>query len=189
MIILRERIKRFEGTKKKLYYDSEGNLTGGYGHNFSSKGIPPRILNKYYNPNWVFNEIPETIIDELLDIDIEDCFYDLVRIFDLKNFGCKNDFCLYNEIDIEKALLPKQVVYVLVDMMFNMGKERFMGFKNMIDAVDKKDWRAMALEIRDSVYWNMCEDLRLLLVNKGVKRAYNRAQMNIDLVLELVKIC
>ncbi len=186
--MLRDREKGFEGFRNKLYYDSEGNLTGGWGHNFTAKGIPPRIMNKYPNVDWVFKSLHLTVCEELLDIDIEDSFYDLSKIFNLQDFGCKNQFCLYNEIDIDKALFPKQIVYVLVDMMFNMGKVRFMEFQNMIQAVDHREWKEMALEIIDSDYWRKGEKRKMELENKGIKGAYNRAQKNVDLVMELVKI-
>ena len=188
MLILRDRIKGFEALRRRLYFDKNGEITGGWGHNFSSKGIPPAVLNKYPNPDWAFREIPLQICEELLDIDIEDAFDDLTKIFDLKSLGCKNQFCLYNEIDTGKALFPKQVVYVLVDMMFNMGKSRFAGFKRMIGAVDKKDRKEMALEIVDSDYWREGEKRKEGLGNKGIKGAYNRAQKNVDLIMELVKL-
>jgi len=186
MIELRDRFKKFEGLRCKLYYDENGDLTGGVGHNFTANGIPPRIMNKYPNANWVFREIPLQICEELLDIDIENTFYDLSKIFDLEKLGCKNKFCLYNEIDIQTALFPREIIYVLVDMMFNMGMNRLLGFKNMIAAVDKNDWQEMALEIVDSDYWRKGEKKRMELEAKGIEGAYNRAQENVDLVMELV---
>lgn len=188
MLMLRDREKGFEGLRIKLYYDENGDLTGGWGHNFTSKGIPPRIMNKYPNVDWVFKSLHLSVCEELLDADIEDAFFDLTKIFDLKSFGCKNQFCLYNEIDIDKALLPKQVVYVLVDMMFNMGKVRFMGFEKMIAAVDKKDWHEMAMEIVDSDYWRNGEKKKKRLEDCKIIGAYNRAQKNVDLVMELIDI-
>ena len=39
---------------------------------------------------------------------------------------------------------------VIVDMMFNLGKSRFLGFKKMIDAVKADDFAKAADEMKDS---------------------------------------
>lgn len=41
--ILTKRLKIEEGYRKFLYNDTLGNLTGGWGHNFSVKGISPTV--------------------------------------------------------------------------------------------------------------------------------------------------
>ena len=38
----------------------------------------------------------------------------------------------------------------LIDMVFNMGITRFMGFKKMIAAIKNGDWVTAAAEMRDS---------------------------------------
>jgi GH24 family phage-related lysozyme (muramidase) len=48
---------------------------------------------------------------------------------------------------------PNEVQYVLADMMFNLGRPRFMGFKNMIAAVNNEDWAVMAKEMKDSAWF------------------------------------
>ena len=70
-------------------------------------------------------------------------------------------------------------------MMFNMGKVRFLGFKDMIKAVHVGDWIGMANEIKDSYYWRKNEEYRLELVACGSKTAYNRAQENINLLISI----
>ena len=42
----------------------------------------------------------------------------------------------------------------LVDMMFNLGKSRFLTFKKMIQAIKEKDWDKAADELLDSKYAN-----------------------------------
>jgi len=44
--------------------------------------------------------------------------------------------------------LPNEVQFVLVDMVFNMGLETFLRFKNMIIAVKERDWDRMWKEIK-----------------------------------------
>ncbi len=40
----------------------------------------------------------------------------------------------------------------LVDMTFNMGIEKILGFKKMFDCIEKQDWKGAAHEILDSKY-------------------------------------
>ena len=49
--------------------------------------------------------------------------------------------------------LDKPRRFVLIDMMFNMGKRDFMGFKKMIKAVKQKRFGDAAVEIIDSLYF------------------------------------
>lgn len=39
---------------------------------------------------------------------------------------------------------------VVIDMMFNLGPGRFAGFKKMIAAIDRKDWKEAAVQMLDS---------------------------------------
>jgi lysozyme len=47
--------------------------------------------------------------------------------------------------DFEEYAAPRQVV--LVSMLFNMGRPRFMGFENLIAAVQARDWSRAAMEM------------------------------------------
>jgi len=46
--------------------------------------------------------------------------------------------------------LPEDVIIALTDMMFNLGKTRFLGFKNMIQAIKNKDFERASREAVDS---------------------------------------
>lgn len=46
--------------------------------------------------------------------------------------------------------IPKDVYAVLVDMHYNLGHERFMQFKNMLEALKKLDFKRAAKEMLDS---------------------------------------
>lgn len=62
----------------------------------------------------------------------------------------KNDLDVSNSVfGFDKVL---QLSYVLIDMMFNLGKDKFMTFKKMIAAVQKDDYHLAAKEILDSKY-------------------------------------
>jgi lysozyme len=47
--------------------------------------------------------------------------------------------------DFEEYNDPRQVV--LVSMLFNLGRPRFMGFVNLIAAVQRRDWSRAAMEM------------------------------------------
>lgn len=45
---------------------------------------------------------------------------------------------------------PEQRLYVLTDMIFNMGYTRVLGFKKMLAAIKKDDYKTAAKEMLDS---------------------------------------
>lgn len=70
--------------------------------------------------------------DALLRTDIRRAIRDLIVIFpDLYEFG-------------------ERRANALIDMMFNLGKTRFLGFEQMIAAIKDKDWQLAADEAKDS---------------------------------------
>jgi len=80
----------------------------------------------------------------LLENDIKRCINELKEIFPD-----------YNE-------LPQNVRMVLIDMIFNLGKPRFLKFKHMIEAVKNRNWAKMIKEMKNSRWCNQvknrCED-------------------------------
>jgi lysozyme len=65
--------------------------------------------------------------------------------------------------------LPDNVKTVLTDMIFNLGKTRFLGFKNMIQAIKENDFKRAAKEAKNSRWCRQvktrCEDDYNLLIN------------------------
>lgn len=63
--------------------------------------------------------------------------------------------------------LPENVKLVLVDMMFNLGINRFRLFKKMIAAVKSNNWPEMIAEMKDSKWCreltSRCEDNAALI--------------------------
>lgn len=49
----------------------------------------------------------------------------------------------------------------LINMMFNLGKTRFLGFKKMIEAVKNDDWQEAAIQASDSKWHNQVGDRAL----------------------------
>lgn len=67
----------------------------------------------------------------ILDEDIANAEEMLEEVFDIEN-------------------LPPDVKAVMLDMMFNLGYNRFIGFKKMIAAVKAGDYKLAAKEAKDS---------------------------------------
>jgi len=85
--------------------------------------------------------------------DINRCESELIEIFG------KDEFLLY----------PEPVRVVLYDMIFNLGKPKFLKFKKMIQAVKDKDWYVMIREMRDSKWCRQlskrCDNNSNLILN------------------------
>ena len=96
-------LRDVEGLNLRLYEDTKGKLTIGYGRNLSDGGI----------------DLEEA--EFMLDTDINRAIVDLLDIF--PNFFS----------------LPLNLRIVLVSMMFNLGKSRFLTFRKFIEAVRKGD--------------------------------------------------
>ena len=82
----------------------------------------------------------------LLENDIYRCINELVSIFG-------QDFKIY----------PAKVQTALIDMIFNLGKTRFMKFHNMIEAIKNQDWDMASKEAVNSRWCkevgNRCKDV------------------------------
>jgi len=140
-ITVKRYIKLNEGLRLKPYKCTAGKLSIGFGRNLDDKGIS------------------ESEAEILLTNDIEDCLDSLRNIF--------NNFEHYYLS--ENRSLSKNRQLVLVDMMFNLGKTRFLKFKKMIKAVKDEDFEEAAKQILDSRY---------------ATQVPNRAKRNIDLMRE-----
>jgi len=85
----------------------------------------------------------------LLENDIDRCIRELRTIF--KDFD----------------ELPENIQIALIDMIFNLGKTRFLKFKNMIQAIKDRDFKRASEEAKNS-HWceqvgKRCEDVVALL--------------------------
>ena len=85
------------------------------------------------------NGISEYVAEAILDEDIRTAIEDVLDIFSKD----KDEFQL---------ILSYNRYIALVDMMFNLGKPRFLTFKRMIQAIKEKNWDKAANELLDSKY-------------------------------------
>jgi lysozyme len=111
---LKADLKRYEGFSTKLYTDSEGHLTIGYGRNLEDKGIDEREA------------------EIMLDNDIAEAHGYLIQNV--------SEFTFLNVVRQE----------VLVNMVFNLGINKFLGFKKMLAAIAGRDYEKAADEMLDS---------------------------------------
>ena len=163
----RQRIKRLEGFRALAYWDSKKNLTGGWGHNFSSKWMPQEYIDRY-GVRSIVHPITKVQAEMLLTNDLQDAIKDIARFF---GFNTMSNW-------------PAGVQYCLVDMMFNMGYSSFRSFKKMIEAVRQKDYKNIVKEIINSKYYLRCTEKQEELKAKGIKRTFHRAQLNVEEVLK-----
>lgn len=107
-------LREVEGLRFKVYKDTRGIFTVGYGRNLEDRGI-------------TINEA-----EIMLDCDVNQAVSDLVDIFP-------------NFFDMSENLRV-----VLVSMMFNLGKSRFLTFKKFIQAVKSNNKQAMMYGLLNS---------------------------------------
>jgi len=124
-----KQLKLDEGVRAKAYHDSEGLLTVGIGH-----------LIKDTDPEWVRalkagDLITIDQINSLFENDLAIAISDFKVIF--------NDW----------ETIPAEVQEILVNMIFNLGRIRFLGFKKLILAVYEQKWDKAADEMQDSKWF------------------------------------
>lgn len=94
-----------------------------------------------YGWNLEDNGIPHHIAEQLLEIGISTAKSDLSQVFGPSFMA------------VLATYEPVRYM-VLVDMMYNLGIKKFLGFKNMIAAVKAKDWEKAAVEAKDSKWFH-----------------------------------
>lgn len=85
------------------------------------------------------NGITKNEADILCSMRVANACGDLWKVFTRETADC-----LANE-DPERA-------GVFVNMIYNLGSSRFLSFKRMIEAVERKDWETASKELLDSKY-------------------------------------
>ena len=124
---LRKQLEIDEGVKYEIYNDHLGLATFGIGHLV----IPAD--EEYGEP--LGTRISEERVRECFDRDVQSVLRD-----------CK---LLYKDFDE----LPEEVQQIVANMMFNMGLTRLSKFKKHNAALVSGDWKAAAVEGRDSRWY------------------------------------
>lgn len=122
-ITLEEELIRDEGLRLRAYTCTRGYKTIGVGH-------------RLHGAEASIDEITLKMAGEMLGSDITTCIGDLESIFGPR---CLDE---WNQ-DRQHALL---------NMAFQLGRTKFLGFKKMIAAVKRNDWKRARMECLDSKY-------------------------------------
>jgi len=137
--IIKEDLVRHEGYIREIYLDSEGYATFGVGH-----------LVVETDPEYTW-PIGTPVTDERILNAFDEDFLDALEDAESLVEG------LYNH--------PDNVIRVLVNMAFNLGRTRLRGFKNMLAAVERHDYGTAADEMVDSKWYRQVKRRGVELVN------------------------
>lgn len=127
---LRAQLKRHEGFSAKVYKDTLGVRTVGYGRNLDQRGLSRSEVIMILERTGVTKQEAEV----LLNNDIAQALRD-----------CEAHLLWWNILDEVRKL-------VIADMAFNLGISRLMGFSRMLTACAKHDWTTAAAEMRNSLW-------------------------------------
>jgi len=132
-------VERNEARRHRAYFDSENNPTIGIGFNLRRKDARQKIEALGVNYDQACNqqiELTDDQIDTLLIADLMAATDDASALF--PNFHNLNT--------------ARQII--LVDMAFNLGKNRLSGFRKMIAAVTAEDWEEAANQMIGSAWYH-----------------------------------
>jgi len=120
--LLKEEIKLHEGFKDTIYRDTLGFKTIGFGHKVVH--TDKFIQDKAY---------PKDVLEDLFDRDFE-------KVWDLMT-----RFCSVNNLNVSEKAQE-----VLCEMIYQMGYSGVSKFKNMIKALQNKEYKVASIEMLDS---------------------------------------
>lgn len=130
-----ERIKKFEGYKRKPYLDTKGYWTAGFGHNLDANPLEGWLMAELFKRvRWNSSREAEEFWTLVLEDDTQWLEAELETVFPFY------------------PVLPSQVQAVYVDMLYNMGMQALKQFNRMHMYVDEEDWDEAASELLYSRY-------------------------------------
>jgi lysozyme len=135
---IKEDLVKHEGYVTEIYLCSEGYATFGIGHMVTETDM------EYTWP------VGTPVTDE--------------RILQVFHDDCKIAVEDAEKIVEDLYAHPDDVIRVLVNMVFNLGRPRLSKFKNMIAAVDAKDYAKAADEMVDSKWYRQVKTRGVELV-------------------------
>lgn len=137
---LMEEMIEHEGYVSSIYRDSLGFKTVGVGH-----------LVVYGDPEYLMEEGAE--VDEAR-----------IAMYFYRDVAIAIEACFEHIPNFDTH--PKAVQEVLINMMFNLGRPRLMRFKNMMAALNKRDYITAASEMVDSKWYGQVKRRAVDLVAK-----------------------
>ena len=127
LVKLREELEIDEGVEYQIYNDHLGYPTFGVGH-LILESDP-----EHGQP--VGRSVSEDRVNTQFQSDVQLVLKDCVTVF--PNFDA----------------LPETAQLVIANMMFNMGRPRFSGFKKFIAGVNANDWMEAGRQMEDSRWY------------------------------------
>jgi len=126
-----------EGIKLVPYFCTKKKLSIGVGRNLKANGLTKaeREYLNYHETGYQNLVLSREQAMYLLFNDIANSVTDLRHIF--KDFDTFSD----------------ELQHILINLMHQLGYSSFSGFRDMIRAIKRKDFKDAAAELRDSVLW------------------------------------
>lgn len=140
-----------EGRKDHIYLDTEGKPTFGVGHLLTKKDVEWQPYHALAKGGKLF--VSEERIDKALESDIRIAISSCCDMFD--------DFSDFDE----------EIKQIIANMMFNMGYSRLLGFKEFRAAIESKNYKLAAKEMKDSKWYKQTKDRAKRLVARMDKFA------------------
>lgn len=137
-------LRRDEGFRRKPYLCSAGYLTIGYGWNLEAHPVPYNQLVRFVKQGINRREADLNLIDHL-----NDCIADAGRHFAWYSALAKAD-------PVRRD--------VILNMLFNLGINRFLGFRNTLKALARGDYSTAAKEMQDSKWYRQVKGRAVRLV-------------------------
>jgi len=149
-----KQLVKHEGYKKHIYLDKKNIPTIGIGFNLNDKGNQ-KILAKY-------NITQHHLHEGLTDTEIKELFDETLKIAtaNAKRF-CPN-------LDS----LPANAQLAIIDLSFNLGLTKLVQFKDLRQALAKKDFKAAAAALKDSNWYHQVGNRGVDLVNQMKSASY-----------------
>ena len=140
-----------ESCKLYIYEDHLGNPTFGIGHLIRKTDPEFLLIETVVKGGKV--KLSRERVDAVFAKDVEICLKDCRRRF--KEF---DKFC-------------DEAQEIIANMMFNMGYDKFSGFKKLIKAIEARDFAQAAKEMIDSSWYIQTKDRAKRLVARMEKLA------------------
>jgi len=125
--------KQFEGYRDKVYTDTRGNPTIGYGFNLNDKNMRSMV--------------PADVIAGRRPLAQEEAD----NIFLTRYNQAARD--AFNYLGPDMLKLDPQRQAIIVDMAYNMGPNKLAEFKRMKKAIQSGDYQRAASEMKDSDWY------------------------------------
>jgi len=164
---LKEELIIDEGIRYKMYLDSKGKATMGIGH-LVTKRDPEfhHIADMATKTITISKERVSDLFSNDIDVCLKDCR------------ECFSNFDLMIEV----------LDLIIANMMFNLGRQNFLGFKKFIEAIKKEDHKKAAEEMIDSKWYKIDVPKRAERFVKRM-RAINSCQLDTlkeDYIIEAI---